>query len=88
MIDRLVILGATGDLTLPFTAQPVLSEPPDCARPLLDVLLGNAALSIRGDEAQEDRRVLAPVTPAWPGDMVTLAEHPAASDGPAPVRSS
>jgi glucose-6-phosphate 1-dehydrogenase len=55
---------------LTLTAQ---MEPPDLpayGRLLLDVLNGNAALSIRGDEAEEAWRVLAPVLSAWAKDQV------------------
>ncbi|HEX8860206.1 MAG TPA: glucose-6-phosphate dehydrogenase [Actinomycetes bacterium] len=64
-------------------------EPPDLpayGRLLLDVLNGNAALSIRGDEAEESWRVLAPVLSAWTKDQVPLQEYPAGSDGPASQR--
>jgi glucose-6-phosphate 1-dehydrogenase len=69
---------------LTLTAQ---MEPPDLpayGRLLLDVLNGNAALSIRGDEAEESWRVLTPVLEAWTKDQVPLQEYPAGSDGPAP----
>jgi glucose-6-phosphate 1-dehydrogenase len=49
---------------------------------LLNVLGRNAALSIRGDEAEESWRVVAPVLDAWSADLVPLAEYPAGSDGP------
>jgi glucose-6-phosphate 1-dehydrogenase len=55
---------------------------PAYGRLLLDVLNGNAALSIRGDEAEESWRILAPVMSAWSGDRVPLEEYPAGSDGP------
>ncbi|MGP3931851.1 glucose-6-phosphate dehydrogenase [Nonomuraea sp. KM88] len=73
---------------LTLTARPAPSELPAYGRLLLDVLLGNAALSIRGDEAEEAWRVLAPVMSAWSGDLAPLGEYPAGSDGPASVRSS
>jgi glucose-6-phosphate 1-dehydrogenase len=69
---------------LTLTAQ---MEPPDLpayGRLLLDVLNGNAALSIRGDEAEESWRVLAPVLEAWMTDQVPLQEYPAGSGGPGP----
>lgn len=50
---------------------------------LLDVPHGDAALSIRGDEAEEAGRVLTPVLSAWSKDLVPLEEYPAGSDGPA-----
>ncbi|MFD2355720.1 dihydroxy-acid dehydratase [Nonomuraea ferruginea] len=49
---------------------------------LLDILSGNATLSIRGDEAEEAWRVLTPVLSAWSKDLVPLQEYPAGSDGP------
>jgi glucose-6-phosphate 1-dehydrogenase len=69
---------------LTLTARP---EPPDLpayGRLLLDVLHGNAALSIRGDEAEQAWRVLMPVLSAWSDDLVPLQEYPAGSHGPAP----
>jgi glucose-6-phosphate 1-dehydrogenase len=60
---------------------------PAYGRLLLDVLNGNAALSIRGDEAEESWRVLAPVLSAWSKDLVPLEEYPAGSDGPPPRRA-
>jgi len=48
------------------------------------VLDGNAALSIRGDEAEAAWRVLTPVLEAWSTGQVPLQEYPAGSDGPAP----
>ncbi|KUN92272.1 glucose-6-phosphate dehydrogenase [Streptomyces caeruleatus] len=62
-------------------------EPPDLpayGRLLLDVLQGDPALSIRGDEAEEAWRVLEPVLDAWQKDLVPLEEYPAGSDGPPP----
>ncbi|MEU6431057.1 glucose-6-phosphate dehydrogenase [Microbispora sp. NPDC046973] len=61
------------------------TEPPDLpayGQVLLDVLSGNAALSIRGDEAEESWRVLTPVLSAWSEDIVPLREYPAGSGGP------
>jgi len=61
-------------------------ELPVYGRLLLDVLRGDAALSIRGDEAEEAWRVVAPVLSAWSEDLVPLEEYPAGSDGPGPRR--
>ncbi|MBF9067175.1 glucose-6-phosphate dehydrogenase [Streptacidiphilus fuscans] len=55
---------------------------PAYGRLLLDVLTGNPALSIRGDEAEESWRILTPVLTAWSQDLVPLQEYPAGSDGP------
>jgi glucose-6-phosphate 1-dehydrogenase len=60
-------------------------EPPELpayGRLLLDVLTGNPALSIRGDEAEEAWRILAPVLSAWSRDLVPLQDYPAGSAGP------
>jgi glucose-6-phosphate 1-dehydrogenase len=55
---------------------------PAYGRLLLDVLKRNAALSIRGDEAEESWRVVAPVIDAWSRDLVALEEYAAGSGGP------
>jgi glucose-6-phosphate 1-dehydrogenase len=47
-----------------------------------EVLKGNASLSIRGDEAEESWRVVAPVLDAWAADLVPLQEYPAGTLGP------
>ncbi|MFD0330834.1 hypothetical protein ACFQZC_28170 [Streptacidiphilus monticola] len=63
-------------------------EPPELpayGRLLLDVLTGNPALSIRGDEAEEAWRILTPVLTAWSQGLVPLDEYPAGSDGPRPA---
>ncbi|MFD9125357.1 glucose-6-phosphate dehydrogenase [Kitasatospora sp. NPDC059571] len=60
-------------------------EPPDLpayGQLLLDVLTGDPALSIRGDEAEQAWRVLTPVLAAWERGLVPLEEYPAGSDGP------
>ncbi|MEV5894989.1 glucose-6-phosphate dehydrogenase [Nonomuraea fuscirosea] len=77
---------ALAPLTL--AARPAPPELPAYGRLLLDVLHGNAALSIRGDEAEESWRVLAPVMSAWSRNVVPLGEYPAGSDGPISVRGS
>jgi glucose-6-phosphate 1-dehydrogenase len=56
---------------------------PAYGRLLLDVFNRNAALSIRGDEAEESWRIVSPVLAAWAADHVPLEEYPAGSDGPA-----
>ncbi|MEU6423403.1 glucose-6-phosphate dehydrogenase [Streptomyces spiralis] len=55
---------------------------PAYGRLLLDVMRGDPALSIRGDEAEQAWRVLTPVLDAWERDLVPLQEYPAGSDGP------
>ncbi|MGV9302919.1 glucose-6-phosphate dehydrogenase [Nonomuraea sp. NPDC003727] len=78
-------VGPGGHALAPLTLTAQLEAPdlPAYGRLLLDVLHGNAALSIRGDEAEESWRVLAPVMSAWSRDLVPLLEYPAGSDGPA-----
>ena len=77
-------IGATARNLVPLTLGARLDPPelPAYGRLLLDVLNGNAALSIRDDEAEESWRVVAPVISAWSKDLVPLEEYPAGSDGP------
>ncbi len=76
--------GARASTLAPLTLASRLEPPalPAYGRLLLDVLTGNGALSIRGDEAEESWRVLTPVLSAWSKDLVPLQEYPAGSDGP------
>ncbi|WP_327425492.1 glucose-6-phosphate dehydrogenase (plasmid) [Streptomyces sp. NBC_01527] len=71
---------------LSLTAQMEPPHLPAHGRLLLDVLNGDPAMSIRGDEAEEAWRVLTPVLSAWERDLVPLEEYPAGSDGPAAWR--
>jgi glucose-6-phosphate 1-dehydrogenase len=77
-------IGARAHALVPLelTARIDRPELPAYGRLLLDVLNGNAALSIRGDEAEESWRVVAPVLSAWSKDLVPLLEYPAGSAGP------
>jgi glucose-6-phosphate 1-dehydrogenase len=75
-------VGALAPLTLSTRLDP--PELPAYGRLLQDVLNGNAALSIRGDEAEQSWRVLTPVLSAWSKDLVPLEEYPAGSEGPGP----
>jgi glucose-6-phosphate 1-dehydrogenase len=63
------------------------AELPPYAQLLLDILRGNAALSIRADEAEESWRVVTPVLNAWSKELVPLQEYAAGSDGPPPLSS-
>jgi glucose-6-phosphate 1-dehydrogenase len=67
-------------LTLTADLEP--SELPAYGRLLLDVFNRDAALSIRGDEAEESWRVVTPILAAWANDLVPLQEYAAGSDGP------
>jgi glucose-6-phosphate 1-dehydrogenase len=77
-------IGAHANTFAPLTLAARIDPPelPAYGRLLLDVLCGNVALSIRGDEAEQAWRVLTPVLSAWSKDLVPLAEYPAGSDGP------
>jgi glucose-6-phosphate 1-dehydrogenase len=80
-------VGPGADLTLvPLVLQADLQEPelPAYGRLLLNVLSGNTALSIRGDEAEESWRVVTPILEAWARGAVPLEDYDAGSDGPAP----
>ncbi|OIJ65360.1 glucose-6-phosphate dehydrogenase [Streptomyces mangrovisoli] len=79
-------IGAHAQALTPLSLTARLKPPhlPAYGRLLLDVLKGDPALSIRGDEAEEAWRVLAPVLRAWESNRVPLEEYPAGSDGPAP----
>ncbi|HEX6454590.1 MAG TPA: glucose-6-phosphate dehydrogenase [Trebonia sp.] len=74
-------VGELSPLTLAAEITP--AELPAYGHVLFDVLNDNAALSIRGDEAEESWRVVTPVLEAWASDLVPLQEYPAGSDGPA-----
>jgi glucose-6-phosphate 1-dehydrogenase len=67
---------------LELTARIDPPELPAYGRLLLDVLNGDAALSIRGDEAEDSWRVVTPVLSAWSKDLVPLQAYPAGSAGP------
>ncbi|MFG1664219.1 glucose-6-phosphate dehydrogenase [Streptomyces sp. Y7] len=69
---------------LELTARMDPPELPAYGRLLLDVLNGDPALSIRGDEAEEAWRVFEPVLSAWSRGVVPLDEYAAGSDGPGP----
>jgi glucose-6-phosphate 1-dehydrogenase len=67
---------------LVLTAELQPPELPAYARILLDVLAGDATLSIRGDEAEESWRIVTPVLEGWSRDLAPLEEYDAGSDGP------
>jgi len=78
-------VGAGARTLVPVTLQARLesAELPAYGRLLFDVLNGDPTMSIRGDEAEESWRVVAPVLDAWAKDLVPLQEYPAGSHGPA-----
>ena len=78
-------IGARRDMLTPLTLAATVepAELPAYGQLLLDILNEDAALSIRGDEAEESWRLVAPVLDAWSKDLVPLEEYPAGSDGPA-----
>jgi glucose-6-phosphate 1-dehydrogenase len=67
---------------LTLTAQLETPELPAYGRLPLDILGGDAILSIRGDEAEEAWRVLTPVLDGWANDLVPLGEYAGGSGGP------
>lgn len=86
IVVELTGVGAHAQSLAPLTLTAEL-EPaalPAYGRLLLDVFNRNAALSIRGDEAEESWRIVNPVLAAWEAGRVPLDEYPAGSDGPAP----
>jgi glucose-6-phosphate 1-dehydrogenase len=78
-------IGADARTMAPLTLAARMNPPelPAYGRLLQAVLAGDAALSIRGDEAEESWRVVSPVLSAWARDAAPLAEYPAGSGGPA-----
>jgi glucose-6-phosphate 1-dehydrogenase len=81
---ELMGIGAQATTLAPLTMATRLDPPelPVYGRLLRAVLSGNAALSIRGDEAEQSWKVVEPVLSAWAKDLVPLEEYPAGSDGP------
>jgi glucose-6-phosphate 1-dehydrogenase len=74
---------ATLDLVpLRLSAEMQPSELPAYARILLDVLRGDATLSIRADEAEESWRIVTPVLEGWSRNLVPLEEYDAGSHCP------
>jgi glucose-6-phosphate 1-dehydrogenase len=77
-------IGAHARTLAPLTMTARLEPPelPAYGRLLHAVLTGDAALSIRGDEAEQSWAVVDPILGAWEKDLVPLEEYPAGSDGP------
>jgi glucose-6-phosphate 1-dehydrogenase len=67
---------------MPLTVEPAAGELPAYAHVLLDLLAGDSARAIRGDEAELGWAILTPVLDAWASGRVPLEEYPAGSDGP------
>jgi glucose-6-phosphate 1-dehydrogenase len=75
--------GGTSSLVpLVLSAELQPPELPAYARILLDVLGGDATLSIRGDEAEEAWRIVTPVLEGWSHDLAPLEEYDGGSLGP------
>ncbi|MFN2444935.1 MAG: hypothetical protein ABR606_05040 [Vicinamibacterales bacterium] len=51
----------------------------------LDVLNGDASLSIRNDEVEESWRIVTPILNAWAENKVPPIDYPAGSNGPRPA---
>src|SRR5262249_31373883 len=81
-------LTGTGSAATPSLVPLVLSagmpppELPAYGRILLDVLRGEATLSIRADEAEESWRIVTPVLEGWSRNLAPLEEYDAGSHGP------
>ena len=77
-------VGSSGHTLAPITMTTQMQGPdlPVYGQLLLEILNGNAALSIRGDEAEEAWRVFAPIMSAWSDERVPLEEYPAGTLGP------
>ncbi len=69
---------------VPLTLNAEMGPPelPAYGRILLDVLRGNSALSVRGDEAGESWRVVTPVLEGCSRNLAPLEEYTAGSSGP------
>jgi glucose-6-phosphate 1-dehydrogenase len=75
--------GATLSLVpLVLSAEMQPPELPEYARIPLDVLHGEAALSIRADEAEEAWRIVTPVLDGWSRNVAPLEEYDAGSHDP------
>jgi glucose-6-phosphate 1-dehydrogenase len=75
--------GATLSLVpLVLSAEMEPPELPAYGRILLEVLRGEASLSIRGDEAEEAWRIVTPVLEGWSRNLAPLEEYDAGSNGP------
>ena len=83
------LVGATGDErpgTVPvvLAAPPPLAELPPYGNVLADFLGGGSRLAVRGDEAEEAWRIVAPVLDAWGAGLVPLEEYSAGATGFSP----
>jgi glucose-6-phosphate 1-dehydrogenase len=81
---ELTHVGGGPSALAPLSLTAALDPPalPAYGRLLEAVLTGDATLSIRGDEAEESWRVVAPVLAAWSAGLVPLEKYPAGSSGP------
>ncbi len=67
---------------LTLAAELPANELPAYSYVLLQVLQGDTALSIRGDEAELAWRIMTPILQAWRDGLVPMREYPAGSTGP------
>ena len=61
----------------------ISTGPPAGVEVLAGVLDGDPLLSVRGDSAEDARRIVDPVLQAWREGKVPMDEYAAGSDGPA-----
>jgi glucose-6-phosphate 1-dehydrogenase len=76
-----------GLVPLTMAAELPTPELPEYSRVLLDILAGDSALSIRGDEAEQAWRIVMPVMEAWAEGRVPMQEYRAGSTGPPPLQA-
>ena len=72
----------TGHVVL--AAPPPVAELPPYGNVLADFLGGGSRLAVRGDEAEEAWRIVAPVLEAWEVGLLPLEEYPAGATGFSP----
>ena len=85
----LQLVGATGAerttaIPVVLRAPPPPADLPPYGNVLADFLGGGSRLAVRGDEAEEAWRIVAPVLEAWGAGLVPLEEYPAGAVGISP----
>ena len=80
MIGRMVLFGASGDLTSRLLMPAVAAY----AHLILDMLNSHPMLFMRGDEAEQAWRIIDPVMKAWSAGDVPMEEYAAGQPPPGP----